>query len=123
MNKVIINVCFGGFGLSDLAYEELNKLGIPIKKYTEGKEKVIFDRTLGDEKEQKDIEFLGRYWETWLEEDRENELLIKVIEKLGGKANCSCADLKIVEIPDNVEYEIEEYDGAEHIAEAHRTWN
>jgi hypothetical protein len=30
--------------------------------------------------------------------------------------------LEIVEIPDDVEYTIEEYDGLEHIAEKHRTW-
>jgi len=30
--------------------------------------------------------------------------------------------LAIVEIPDDVEYTIEEYDGNEHVAEAHRTW-
>ena len=27
-----------------------------------------------------------------------------------------------VEIPDDVEWQIEEYDGTEHISEKHRTW-
>jgi len=44
------------------------------------------------------------------------------VEELGEKANGQCADLKIVEIPDDVEYEIEEYDGVEWVAENHRTW-
>lgn len=35
--KVVINKCYGGFGLSDAAYERLHKLGIPIKKYVEEK--------------------------------------------------------------------------------------
>jgi hypothetical protein len=30
--------------------------------------------------------------------------------------------LRIVEIPDGVEWHISEYDGIEHIAENHRTW-
>jgi len=33
------------------------------------------------------------------------------------------ADLKIVEIPDGTNYEIDEYDGNEHVAEVHRTWS
>lgn len=34
-----------------------------------------------------------------------------------------CADLKIVEIPDDVEWVIEEYDGIEYVSEVHRTWS
>lgn len=58
--------------------------------------------------------------------DRQDPLLIRVIEELGGGpqtgASGPVADLAIVEIPDGVEYTIEEYDGLEHIAEVHRTW-
>lgn len=56
-------------------------------------------------------------------EDRTDPKLIQVIEELGELANGRCAKLKIVEIPDDVEYHIHEYDGYEHIAENHRTWN
>lgn len=56
-------------------------------------------------------------------ENREDPLLIQAIEELGEEANGRCAKLKIVEIPDDVEYEIEEYDGNEHIAEVHKTWS
>lgn len=55
-------------------------------------------------------------------ENREDKNLIRVIEKLGKDANGRCADLAIVEIPADIEYSIEEYDGNEHIAEKHRTW-
>ena len=55
--------------------------------------------------------------------DRTDPLLIKVIEELGEDANGSCAKLTIVEIPDGIDYEIDEYDGIEHIAEKHRTWS
>lgn len=66
-----------------------------------------------------------RYREICLDsrpEDRSDVKLIKVIEELGSSANGSCAKLRIVEIPDGVDYEIDEYDGNEHIAEKHRTW-
>ena len=39
------------------------------------------------------------------------------------KANGNHADLKIVEIPANVEWQIDEYDGAEWVSEKHRTWS
>lgn len=57
------------------------------------------------------------------EYDRHDPLLVQVVEELGKKASGKCADLKIVEIPDNTDYEIQEYDGNEHIAEKHRTWS
>jgi hypothetical protein len=48
--------------------------------------------------------------------------LIKVVEELGKEANGSHASIKIVEIPDGVDWRIEEHDGAEHIAEG-RKWH
>ena len=55
-------------------------------------------------------------------EDRTDPLLIQVVEELGDEASGSCAELRIIEIPDGIDYEIDEYDGREHIAEVHRTW-
>jgi hypothetical protein len=48
--------------------------------------------------------------------------LIQVVEELGDGANGYFAKLKIVEIPDDVLWQIEEYDGKEWVAEQHRTW-
>jgi hypothetical protein len=48
--------------------------------------------------------------------------LIEIVEKLGAKANDMCANLKVVEIPDDVDWVITDYDGIETIEEAHRTW-
>lgn len=54
--------------------------------------------------------------------ERNDPLLIQVVEELQEKANGSCAKLKIVEIPDGIEWEIDEYDGQESIHEKHDTW-
>ena len=54
--------------------------------------------------------------------DRSNYLLIEAVNKLKKKANGIDADLKIVEIPDDIEWAIHGCSGREWIAEKHRTW-
>lgn len=134
--KIAINKCYGGFGLSDAAYEKLIEWGVPVVKYGAGIDgEVIFDRELTPVGEDtfNDIyhRFKGsthsnRYWETWLDHQRSHPLLIRVIEEMGAGhregASGPHASLKIVEIPDGTEYEIDEYDGMERVAETHRTW-
>ena len=144
--KVVINRQFGGFGLSEAAYEWLIAHGVPVRKYVENKRgedgrylpesanegEIIFDRelTLPGESGTNDRMYhafkpnglLGRYWETWIGKQRHHPLLVQVVEALGAEANGMFATLEIVEIPADVEYEVEEYDGMEHIAETHRRW-
>lgn len=49
--------------------------------------------------------------------------LIAVVEELGSKrASGQCSSLHIVDIPDDIKYEIDEYDGMETIKEIHRSW-
>lgn len=92
MRKIVINRVHGGFGLVDSVKEEYNR----IKK-------------------------------TELEWDhefpRDDPVLIEIIERIGlDKSADRYAELKIVEIPDDVEWTIDEYDGLEWVAEKHRTW-
>jgi hypothetical protein len=48
--------------------------------------------------------------------------LIEVIVELGDAANGQYAKLRIIEIPDDVDWEIAENDGFEWVAERHRIW-
>ena len=89
--KVVINRCYGGFGLSEKAYEYLD---IPWDGY-------------------------GYI----CNEDRTNPKLVECVEKLGEDANGTFAELKVVEIPDDVEWTIEEHDGLEWVSEKHRVWS
>jgi hypothetical protein len=91
--KVVINGCFGGFGLSDAALEEY--------------------------KGRRDITDPDFYY---YDIPRDCPVLVAMIEEQGDAINGAFSDLRIVEIPDDVSWYIEEYDGMEHIAERHRTW-
>ena len=92
--KIVINSDYGGFGLSDEA----------LALYAEKKGKSVDDICFFDI-------------------PRDDPDLIDVVEHFGQKANDSYAELKIVEIPDGVNWYIAEYDGLEHVAERHRTWS
>ena len=135
--KIVINKCYGGFGLSDAAYEKLIEYGIPARAYQEetrapetglyrrqpGNEgEIIFDDSLA--KMPRRIALLGgRYWDTWTRGNRTHPLLVRAVEELGSAASGRFADLAVVEVPDGISWELDEYDGIETIAETHRTWS
>ena len=93
--RVVINQCFGGFGLSDLAWQRY--CGLVGWDHCDEN---LHDRMIA----------------------RDDLYLVKVVEELGPRANGDFAKLKIVDIPADVEWQIAEYDGHEWIAEKHRTW-
>ena len=103
--KVVINKCFGGFGLSKTACEDYAKAkGLNVGK---------FNDTWGY---YEDGDFYDR------EIQRDDPVLVEIVERLGNTASGHFANLVVVEIPDGVDWCVEEYDGNEWIAEVHRTW-
>ena len=58
--------------------------------------------------------------EDYLSISRCDPILIRVVEELGERA---CKSVKIVEVPDEVEWDVHDYDGIEWVAEKHRTWS
>jgi len=52
---------------------------------------------------------------------RDCPVLVEMVER--GDVDSVYSDLRVVEIPDDVNWYIEEYDGLEHVAERHRTWS
>jgi hypothetical protein len=93
IRRIVINDCYGGFGLSDRALSEYKKLA----SITEGD---FYDRDIA----------------------RDDPYLIKVVKEMGMSANGRFSNLKIVEVPADVEWIVQEYDGAEWVAEKHRRW-
>ena len=90
--KIVVNRCYGGFSLSKEA-----------------------------------CKFLGLEWDDYrysyrAYDKRTDPKLIECVETLGEKANGRFAKLEVVEIPDDVNWEISDYDGIETIEEVHRSW-
>jgi hypothetical protein len=54
---------------------------------------------------------------------RDDPYLVQIVKEMGKDADGTYANLKIVEIPGDVDWEIGEYDGREWVAERHRTWS
>lgn len=53
---------------------------------------------------------------------RTNSTLIQIVEEMGQRASDKYSKIVVIEIPDDVDWIIEEYDGNEWVAEKHRTW-
>jgi hypothetical protein len=54
---------------------------------------------------------------------RTDPVLAQVVELLGKAAWGNFSELKVVDIPDDVDWYISQYDGKEHVAERHRVWS
>jgi hypothetical protein len=61
----------------------------------------------------------------WYDKDiaRDDPVLATLVSELGQAANGEHARLKVVRIPADVDWQIEDYDGKEWISERHRTWD
>jgi len=114
--KIVINKCYGGFSLSDKAIDRLKELA---KKHNDKELIKMIEENKMSKRDSKIYE--RKYWGLF-GIDRTHPLLIKVVEELKEEANGRFAELKVVEIPDDVEWEIEEYDGIEWVSEKHRVW-
>lgn len=136
--KIVINKCYGGFGLSDEAmkrYAELKGITLYPEKtvwgytfYTVPAHKRVA-RIEGDQFYELSMEERIAYNEQCSKESlydrdipRDDPTLVQVVKELGKKASGRFASLAVVNVPDGVSWEIDEYDGLEHVAETHRTW-
>ena len=137
--KVVLNKCYGGFGLSLLAQKEyLKRIGKEAYFYKQTKYKHSggideYEKVNCDSSEimihayTKDFgPVMSSYNEdhSWYYGDlkRDDKILVEVVEYLGEKANTWASELKVVDIPDGVEWEISDYDGIETAHEIHNSW-
>ena len=118
--EIVINKCYGGFSLSVLGIiEYCKRKGLDKPTFTK-----FPDKILTAEEALKDNDYFMYCNDVEGRKIQRNDPdLVAVVETLGEKANGQCAELAIVEIPDDIEWDIEEYDGVEWVAEKHRTWD
>lgn len=138
--KVILNKRYGGFDVSDAAYElYAKKKGITLYKYTDqinrdmtrvytrvdfgdrvGVMTHYFTCDFGKNPDEKSVDWSKMLYLS--SEHREDKTLIEVVEELGKAASGSFGELVIVEIPDGMDYVIDDYDGFEMLHEKVQVW-
>ncbi len=87
MIKVVYNDCYGGFGVSEKAFQKLKDLGVDYKDS----------------------------YSVW-NIPRHDPRFVQVVEELGKEASSMYANLKVTTIEGN-KYRIDEYDGMETVIE------
>ena len=115
--KIVINKCYGGFG--GISYTAAKLLIDRGWKVSDG-----FTEDGGDyvDKDAKILLWRKEYSIIESNVSRTDKDLVEVVEILGGDADGTCSSYSVVEIPDDVDWQIDEYDGLEWITEKHRTW-
>lgn len=142
VQRIVINKCHGGFGLSNegvLRYLELCNIPVwsevnnglmPFKYWLvppsgdrvtepnveEWSSMSMQERQAHNQKYSEQV-FYDR------DIPRDDAFLVQTVLELGEKSFGRHAELKVVEVPGDIEWVIEEYDGNEWIAEVHRTWS
>lgn len=149
--KIVVNKCYGGFGISLEALTELVKRNADCiesctpKNYYGGENENYRHKKDWEQRWNEDfseLEDIGDGFKAdkrrqynvykngllYMLKDRSNNStrtdkdLVEVVELMGKKASGSLSKLQVVEIPDDVNWEIDEYDGIESIHEVHRVW-
>jgi hypothetical protein len=139
---IVINICHGGFGLSQAAVERYHDIKgqsiwiennrrctlvktvwlVPPEQRVKLKEGDQWQAMTDQEKLEHNNHYNDQVWSD-RELARDDPVLVQVVKELGDRANARLSELKIVEIPASVDWIIEEYDGKEWIAERHRIWD
>jgi hypothetical protein len=112
---IVINAQHGGFGLSyDTQIAWLERTGMP---YTT----MLRSDRHSTERYGPMIMVNNKHWSD-KDIPRDDSVLVSLVQELGKASWGDHAQLKIVRIPADVNWQIDEYDGIEWVSEAHRTW-
>ena len=132
--ELVINRCYGGFNLSPIAVKEyLKRKGKECFAYTYDSNcnlnkiniedagiLVLYSTEDLGETISREAEWKSHFDPSDI--DRSDKDLVSIVKEFGNAASGRCSELKIVEIPDDIDWEVSEYDGMEIINEKHRSW-
>jgi len=137
--KIVINTCYGGYNLSHEAMlQYCNLKGMQVWpeqdngywNYWTVLPAARLPHKTHEEFYAMPLEQRKAYNDAYVQQtlnysniDRDDPVLVQVVEQLGKAAAGDCANLKVVDIPKGVTWTIVEYDGKEHVAENHRVWD
>jgi hypothetical protein len=141
MQKIVINTCYGGFGLSyDGVMLYAKYAGIDLRAHVYAFSNGCRDLNKPVEYDPKihsqyDICYSiistndgctqpnRRFYVSAI--NRDDPILVRVVEELGESASGTYAELKVVEIPDDVEWYVDDIrdTGIEYVDEVHRSWD
>lgn len=143
--KIVLNKCFGGFSISVKCAELMAEMGNKqaaneLKEWKQSNTWIKYYLKHGtwpkgcpkdrqgslaiDAKYSKHARFFGFGYTKGFDGGypRDSKELVSAVEQLGDDASGELSELQVVEIPDGISYEIDEYDGIETIHESHRSW-
>ena len=138
--KIVINACSGGFDLSIKCTQRYAEIkGIELYPYYHCYGSDMSTIELREANLEEDVEMFilwtlekldpvtddeySKHYFLPYEIKRDDPALIQAVEELGKDANSRLSCLKVVEIPDDVDWYIYESYGFETIEEKHRFWN
>ena len=127
MTKIVYNACYGGFSLSNEAimrYAEIKGITLYTQQQYGFTHYYLcppeeYDR-INAEEQAKPVspdrfKRSNSLYFSDLDFERDDPILVQVVEELGDKANGMCAKLRIAEVPAGTLYRIDEYDGFESV--------
>lgn len=103
MKHIVINRCYGGFALSPEIIKACAKYG-----------NTAAINAIAVNPEHPAIKSITM--------SREDPQLILAVQTVPQAAHGPNTKLTVVDVPDDLKYTIEDYDGMEWVAEVHRTW-
>ncbi len=112
--KIVINTCYGKFCLSHKAFLRLREMG--QREALDEQDRAVYWPS-ADAPNDPSLNQCG------LEIPRDDRMLVQVVEELAAEANGHCASLKVVEVPGDANWQIENVSGVERISEVHRVWS
>jgi len=115
MKQIVINTCHGGFGLSHeamLLYAA--KRGLNLTVIANESDFASYTPYF--------YEVDGEQFYDW-DIARDDPNLIATVRELGEHSGHRFAELKIIEIPDDVNWVIRDYDGKEFVVDVNRCWS